>query len=162
MNSIVIPATDSGDSGRGTSYWLSFLGCAQRYVFDKETGESGEAARVGALFHKLLELYYQGQLENVTLEYSQGPLDPDWTEALRLFAFYRTIYPPDEWGVVACETPLRSTDESLFGVDEFTGRADMIIDVRPEHVQRVWDTRQLGLEPGLYLVDTKTKKQTSQ
>lgn len=180
-NKIVIPpATDSGDSGRGASYWLSFLGCPQRYVFDKATGSASESARVGQLFHKLLELYYQGQLQDVVLEYKQGPADPDWVEAQRLFAAYRMWFPRDEFVIKGCETPLEAGCEvdhetattaeiekvracvERYGVPIFTGRADMLVDVTEAQVPVLEASRKLHLEPGPYLLDTKTKKATSQ
>ncbi len=159
---LVIPDANAkgGGSGRGVSYWTSFLGCHEEYKLNQEGEGSSEAARVGTLFHKLCELYYNGTMEGAALQYAPGPQDADWLEAQRLFGAYRSIYPRDEFaGVVANELPLLATDLSKYGVDQLTGRADMVVDVAEENCARINQTRKLDLTPGRYLVDFKTKGQ---
>lgn len=163
---IVIPSAGmSGGSPRGLSYWLSFLGCRRKKNLEEGYYDATKsAANVGTLFHKMLELYYSGELENTVLEYQEGAEDPDWQETLRLFKEYRTRFPADEFGnVVGCETPIEQTYSGLFGVAPVSGRIDMVVDVTEEAIETLKKSRPgMGeLEPGIYLLDTKTKGKKS-
>jgi hypothetical protein len=165
---------------RGLSYWRSWLKCHKQYVLDKQNQEStNSAAGVGVYFHKILEYYYQGKLENVALD--ADPSNYTWNEALRLFSSYRLLFPPNEFTrVVACEhiinagvtekhslpsswdteqvTKSRRCKEK-FGVPELGGIVDMVVDIEEPHLSVLKRTRVFSesMEPGRYLLDTKTK-----
>lgn len=127
--------------------------------------------------------------EGVAFEYVDGNTDPEWVEALRLFQAYRKIYPPNEWEVVSTEQPIAFGDPLMkgaswisplaqlapevvdnlgpqaldaiaeVGVPYLTGRYDMIVRVSEEHVAVLKESRKITLQPGIYIVDTKTKSQ---
>lgn len=182
---MVIPAKDEKMVGcfKGLSYWLSWLRCRRRYDIDRMSGQafSGDDATVGKLFHKLLEIYYKGDFDKVVLSYEK-PTDPNWLEATRLFSAYRELFPATEFGkVVACEiisnhgargweNPANRTTEDveksrecmeIFGVPELGGIIDMVVDIDEAALEVLKASRMFhdGLEPGRYLLDTKTKKQ---
>lgn len=180
---ILIPKPDAeGGSGKGCSYWTSFLECPRAYQLDRRAERSslpvindgpapvgssggypaGYDSSVGSLVHKLLEIYYTNSQEDYVLEFIDGPENPAWEEALKIFSAYRDLYPPTELGeVIAAEQLFRSTNQDLFGVPEFTGKLDLIVKIDDEAAEILMDTRPwLGfLDPGIYIVDHKTKKQ---
>jgi hypothetical protein len=160
--------------------------CHRQYLLDKEDQEaSSSAASVGTYFHKIMEYYYQGKLDGVALDANTAG-NYAWQEALRLFAGYRLLFPPDEFTrVVACEHIINagvsekhtlrsswSTElvlrsrlcQDKFGVPELGGIVDMIVDIEEPQLSRLKEARVFSesMEPGRYLLDTKTKKQRNE
>lgn len=164
---IVIPSGSGGHSGYGISFWLSYLKCRRRTrLSDKYGGDSSEPATIGTLFHKLLEEYYNGNLENrnVVIEHQDGE-NPEFTEALRIFQEYRARFPSSCFGrVEGAEMALEVSGQEaldLFGVPRLTARCDLVVYVDELAVRTIKATRNLTLEPGYYIVDAKTKKAKS-
>jgi len=163
---MVIPSAGmGGGSPHGLSYWLSFLGCRRKKNLEEGFYDpTKSAANVGTLFHKMLELYYSGDLKNVALEYQEGPEDPDWQETLRLFEEYRSRFPAGEFGkVIGCEYTIEAEKEEIFGIPKLTGRIDMVVRITEDAIKTLQKSRPgMGeLEPGVYLLDTKTKGKKS-
>lgn len=177
----VIPSKSSGGSPAGLSFWLSFLGCRRRQLLDKDMGSSF-AAGVGTLYHTLKELYYGPQGDEFVFEYQEGPEDPNWQEALRLFKGFRQRFPNDEFTEVvgvevdisvgaagsvlgepmaASEIAMAAEARHLYGVPYLTGRIDMVVYVDEDCAAKHRESG-LMLEEGYYLLDTKSKGQLRQ
>ncbi len=113
-----------GSSGFGMSYWLPFLGCAERAALERQTGRNAgpnvddegnqkvnrygkpvlNQTLVGLLFHKILEHYHAHEGCACVFRYDAGEESLEWKEALRYFEAYRPVTPPDMFGKVeACE-----------------------------------------------------------
>lgn len=146
--------------------------CARQYFLDKlypDNGEDKFDANVGTAFHKLMELYYTGQLVNVALplddaaDYRVDPIQ----EALRIFGAYTTFFPANEWNVVEMERyfPANQAEQKLImevlGVP-LTGRIDGVVELDETQATQFEERTGLELSPGLYLVDHKTKKKHDQ
>lgn len=184
---LVLPAKEprktaaEGGCFHGLSSWSSWQKCRRRYDLDKETGIRGADAEIGTLFHRLLEIYYLGKFDQYVISYHNDQ-DPYWLEACRLFTAYRELFPANEFGkVIACERIINfgtynwqdrdkmTTEdiekarecERIFGVPELGGIIDMIVDIDADSLEVLKKSRMFhdGLEPGCYLLDTKTKKQ---
>lgn len=169
--SIVVPSEGGTGSEWGLSYWLSFMRCRRKYLLDQLHNSAGSAASVGTLYHKLKEHYYNGDLTGeVALEYQEGPEDEDWQEALRLFGGFASRFSNEEFTeVLGCEIPIEFgswEDEAekkdclnLFGVPILTGQIDMAVEIDEACAARLAEgPAPLLIEPGRYLLDTKSKK----
>lgn len=172
-NLVIIPDWKSDSSPTGLSFYSRAQGgCPYRAVLDKKYKdllhemelESGEATAlsIGSAFHKILEHYYKGTLDSVAFDSD----NPSVAEALRLFGGYRARFPREEFGgVVGAEVEfslLGDDARNLFGVDAFTGRIDLVVEVTEANIERLesFEGRNLsGLRPGLYALDHKTMKQ---
>lgn len=152
--------TNQGGSGRGISFYKLAVACSRKMHLEKAladvTPPSSYAAQVGTLFHALMELYYWPPArKNVALEIDTYNLDDAFSEALRLFEAYTERFPPDELGeIVGTEIPIET--EFTPGV-LFTGRIDLICRLDAAAAARLEETREISVQPGLYLVDHKTK-----
>jgi len=169
---VVFPSDTGGPSPHGLSYWNQFQsGCPHARQLDIQYAEilkaqqvtseddDAQAVDIGAAFHKILEHYYGGTLDNVAFNTDL----PSVVEALRLFAGYRERFPPTEFGrVVGCEVDFlfsESDSYSPFGIKPFSGRIDMVVEPDEIACARLGDfnKRNLALPgPGVYLLDTKT------
>lgn len=161
MISISPPDIDGpGGSGQGWSYWSSFLGCPRRYALDqksKAATDSKALATIGTYFHWLLEQYYQGVMAvNDEVAYERPADNSAWNEALRMFFAYQQEFPYDEFEVIGCEVEIEAASEDIVGIAPFTGRIDMVVRVREDQIDQIYKTRGILLEPGVYLLDTKT------
>jgi hypothetical protein len=166
----VLSSLKSSGSGTGISYYSTR--CARKARLDKMyEGESSFNARVGVVFHKLMELYYAGTLVDVALplddmaDYEHDPVQ----EALRIFAGYTVHHPVDEWEVLHVEMGLprlagqgnqlledRLALLRIFSVP-FTARIDMVVNIDAQHIDDFQKRRRLELPgPGVYLIDHKT------
>lgn len=155
-NLVVIPSSEPGGSEHGLSTRLSYLGCRRKTLYDQSKGSSG-AAKVGVIFHKMLEIYYSKKMKDVVFKYQEGVEDPDYAEALRLFNAYRENFPPTELGkVLGCEVLVETDDPTVVGVAPYTGRIDMVVELDQEACDQLLETRKLSVNPGVYLMDTKT------
>lgn len=196
---LVLPINNklTGVVYRGLSYYDSWLKCRRQKILDGlKGGFASTDAAIGGIFHKLVEIYYLGEFDKYVIDCTD-PKNPDWIEAVRLFAAYRKLFPPTEFTrVVACEQVAnlgaREKDEPRFlpgigmhsGLSEFQAAStewvlarracqdkfgvpelgviiDNVVDLDEECIKTLAVTRQLPptLEPGRYLLDTKTKKQ---
>lgn len=180
---LVLPTQNKlqGVVHKGLSYWLSWLLCRRQKVLDSTSGQFGnDDAAIGIFFHKLLEIYYRQEFEKFAIT-CERPQDPNWLEALRLFAAYRELFPSNEFTrVVDCEQivnqgarikdpTLATTQEVLaaracrekFGVPELGAIIDNVVDIQEPELTVLKKSRVFhdAMEPGRYLLDTKTKKQ---
>jgi hypothetical protein len=161
----ILSNCESTSSGYGPSYYMT--SCARRANIEKEFPESRTTsfgAQRGTAFHKLMELYYAGQLQGVALPVSDMPDKGDFVqEALRLFVGYSALFPHDEWQVVASEVRLGKTIEELQTlaqiVDPFIPSLDLIINLNEEQVALFEQRRKVPIVPGNYLLDFKTHSQ---
>lgn len=164
----IVGTEASSASVAGMSYWSSFHACPKQRYLDNLYGigtdeTEQEALGTGAVFHKLMELYYTNQLDQAELNLDNANV----VEGYRLFKGYKDLFPPDEFGeVIGCEFPFLIPEDyptNVVGVRPFTGRIDMVVRLDDTHVQRLRETRNLPLmEPGIYLLDHKTMKQKRQ
>lgn len=168
---------NSRSSGFGVSFHKNFHRCPMyAYLSGKapETLEKGETepnldetqpdedsgyfAHVGVLFHKLCELYYQDRLKDVIFEFAGDSEPVAWTEAIRLFNYYRTQFKNTEFKVIGTEMPFRFESNPTFGVPLFTGRFDLMAEITAEHLQSLRERRAIPLlYPGAYVLDHKVK-----
>ena len=162
----VLYIENTGGSGRGIGFYSEAALCGRRANLNAElSDESGEAASTGITFHKLAEMYHRGDsIPGVVLPYANFSADAV-QEGLRLFGAYRQRYARDflgevidteillpEGGLEASPT-LQEQVLAAVGVWPFTARIDMA--VRRTTQGKIGD---YVLEPGVYLVDHKTKK----
>lgn len=160
---------NTGGSGTGMSYYTAGLGCIRRDTLAKKTGLDGDETKVGTYMHHLLEDYYRdpNAEPQMAVEFASLAEDPDANEALKLFSAYRKYFPADEFrDVVGIEPQAASNEEeadklaTVFGAP-FTARFDMVVRLDEKDADFCRALRNIDVEPGLYLVDHKTKKNRS-
>ena len=172
---------ESRASGRGVSFYKNYHKCAfypwlrdrlresqepapkQEGAPDTE-GESipdeevGYFANVGVLFHKLAELLYMNKLHSVVFEFEGKETPLVWTEALRLFNYYRTQFEPTEFTPLGAEVPFDIVSHPAFGVSRFTGRIDLPVHIDRAQLDGLRQKRAVPfLNPGAYILDHKVK-----
>ncbi len=172
----VLNAIHQGGSGSGVSYYGAANTCGRRAILDREyprisdlSDPRDNAATVGTLFHLFAEAYYTNTPLEGAVEINQLSGTSNWAEAQRLFKEHRSRFPKESGGmgkVIACEMdlPVRGPDgepvslDNPFGVEKFTARIDMVVEHTEDSIKVFEKERGLVLpEPGIYLVDHKTK-----
>lgn len=140
------------------------------------------AADKGTVFHRLAEIYHNKDTETV-IDVADAAGQPALQEGTAMFASYSKHFGVEAWGqVLGCEVSLpgdcepdcpyaeaenktacecgRADNEQrlrkLFQVP-FTCRIDMVVLVRESDVAGIKERTGLELEPGIYLLDHKTK-----
>lgn len=179
---VVIPEWKSESSPSGNSYWSQFQdGCPYQRVLNKryETllkemeldDDDLSATSIGSAFHKILEHYYRGTLNEVAFDQNNVSV----AEALRVFGAYRLRFPVQEFGTVVgteysfgFDTPPEGSPApySPVGVVPFTGRIDMVVNIQDD-AQIEWLSSPHGRnipvsKKGIYLLDHKTMGQRRQ
>lgn len=180
----VYRSLNRGGSGKGISYYETGMRCPRRaqlgyaaHLKKKAAQEGREkpvygvfnpdkinAAGAGTVFHDLAEIYHTRRESEVCLIYNDLGAHKTEQEGRRVFAAYSKIFPPDAWGeVLHAELDLLGEDETLkarvkevFGV-ELTARLDLVTQLHPEQAEELYKLIGLRLEPGIYIVDHKTK-----
>lgn len=179
---VVIPEWKSESSPHGNSYWSQFqAGCPHQRVLNKRYADllrdmeldedEASATAIGSAFHKILEHYYRGTLDEVAFDSDNAAV----AEALRIFGSYRLRFPVQEFGdVVGTEysfgfdTPAEGSPApySPVGVTPFTGRIDMVVNVTNDaHIEWLQSPNGRNLpvsKKGIYLLDHKTMGQRRQ
>lgn len=165
--------THFGGSGNGISKYLSLLGCIERktrgeawaaeHDVDLESDEEGTAS-IGTYFHALMESFYLDK--EAAVPYETIANNEQLKEALRLYSYYRQRYHPHEFGkILACEldcpgenstTAARIAD--LYEGEAITARFDMVVCLDDDAVDYQKQRNGMELEPGIYIVDHKTKR----
>jgi hypothetical protein len=169
-----------GGSGTGISYYLTAMDCPMRGHLDQkrkeenlQLEETGTLRRdAGTVFHDLAELYFTGQ--RPVLEYDDvGDETGAVLEGRRMFKEFKKHFKPDHFGrVIGAEIQLppdlspgcdalglavagsaKEAVEKAVGVAPFTARIDLVVQTEREMM-----IDGMPLEPGVYLVDHKTKK----
>lgn len=166
---IIDPSLHRGGSGTGISYYMSAARCPRKARLDKSLGPDGESSKsskTGTMFHSLMELFYSGQVgtECAAIQVADINYAEELQEAQRLAAAYFAKFPErDFWGdVVAVEKQLPAQEDQkqlvldYFGVD-LTARLDMVTEVSLHNRQRILERTGLDLEPGVYIIDHKTR-----
>jgi hypothetical protein len=167
LNSITL-----GGSGSGISYWSSVMTCARKAHLNKGLEQDRpqrvtlDAAFTGTLFHALMEMYYKHQTDDFAIELDGTGASQEMEEALRLFREYAKRFRPDEWITLGTEVlyPREGVQadvaaiKQMLGIEPLTIRIDMLVEVLPEHVDGLVESRGLDLKPGVYLVDHKTSE----
>lgn len=165
-------------TSRGVSYWQVASMCGRqrnliqihREVADA-LGESDNKT-VGSFYHWLQEQWALGNIQTDQAVDVGDIVDPEWSEAIRLFDFYRQIRPLDYFGkIIGSEVKLPVDDThkaciSLFmgmhieDPDLPTGQADRLVYMDANDVDRIESNHELVLRgPGLYIHDHKTSGQ---
>lgn len=165
----------------GNSFYESYDMCPTKGRLEREHGDTiikndptrkPQAARVGTLYHQLMWAYQlPAWPEGVELAEDDG-MDPDWTEALRMFHEYQKHYPPGEMNAIGLEDDFKIVDQDAFGVPVITGQWDAIPFFETEEQVAEFENRRAltvkgrdGVErtrkfnlrgPGIYILDTKT------
>ncbi len=169
---------ESGGSGRGVSWHMDAAGCPLRRALRDLAGKRAEAnglprehnwaawehADRGTVFHALVAAYHTGWINpEQALEIPCPEAKSAFDEGVRFFTGYKEHFPPNFWGeVIGTEVKL-FTGEQEDELPPFVVPVtiDMIIQVDEEDISRI--VRHLptlqGMEPGVYLVDWKTRDQ---
>lgn len=179
MTSKVLPVLQTiktGGSGRGISYYNTVMSCSRkaRFMLEKEQTRKEsyklDSAFTGTIFHALMEMFYLHGTKFV-VEIDQTGAQQELTEAQRLLDGYSRFFAKDDWETVATEVLLPGTNEdgtlafesetakkigAVLGIPEFACRIDLVARVYKKHVDNIMGTRNVLLEPGIYLVDHKT------
>lgn len=179
---IILQSVSGGSSGFGISFWKSWLGCQERAArMEREYRErlrtktppplsTNPALLTGTIVHALLEYYYSPpkeralKLDTTAISYMDDVGDPldvaaeSRLDAEAIFRAYRVEFPPDELGkVVAVEKFVGGEEvECALECAPFTCKIDLIVRIDKRAAHRLRRTRQIDIEPGLWLVDHKT------
>lgn len=163
-----------GGSGNGISRYQGLLGCIRRMTRGKAFADAHEgddadndeqgAASIGTYFHALMESFYMDR--EVALPYETLSTNTALTEALRIYSYYRRRYFPGEFGkVVACEQDCPGENlevaariADLYQGEKLTARFDLVVELDEDAVDYQRGRNRMELEPGIYVVDHKTKK----
>lgn len=182
--SIIYPLT-SGGSGRGMSFYLSYMGCPRRTALDLQYPSEQRVAGatgVGTFFHAFQDIWHNqkvgdphlslGDVEFTGLEYDDRAL----VEGYRLHSWYRDRFPRDAFGTVMfSERRFPGNDEQAQALvkavmgnlpigqgsteeePKFTTQFDLTT-VASEETVRQWADWGWTYEakPGWYLVDWKS------
>jgi len=152
----------------GIYYYRSLLGCPRRRLLSKglpEDPEESADSRVGRWFHALAAPYYTD--EPVSMDFTTLEMDPDRTEALRLFEEYRRRFLPTEFGkVLGAEVEFPADDEQQMELEAFFGgpiggKLDLLVNVGADEVDYLNRTRHVEMTPGIWIVDHKVKRARS-
>jgi len=148
-----------GGSGWGGSFWQAQLYCPLKYELNQKTGrDTGPAARGGTLFHKLAEIYHNGEWEDWAFPLDEFEVKPDLAAVWNTFKLYKETFGQDGLGeVLGCEVLLEATDESMVGILPFTAKVDMVVRISEDTAAQLEEKFDLVILPGLYLLDWKTK-----
>jgi len=150
------PAPD--DHLYGYSYYSALHGCLRRAAFGRAGGDGGEDADFGTALHGWLAAYHQ-QRALPALSEDAPPRSCSPAECARRYA---ALVPPDGYGEVQL-TEQRLGVEDLCGWGEpYRGTLDAVACLDDATVAGWQDRAGLQLQPGCYLIDYKTKKQTSE
>jgi len=158
-------------SRAGVHYWDTWLRCARLAWYDGLARENREPGRltgilhfdIGTIFHALLALHYflepdkAAAINTGTLRYhtETGPLETEeYAEAIgeaeRLYRAYRVFWGARDFGkVLAVEREY----EKALGTGEVTAAIDLVVKLSKKDLAR----NKLDGEPGVYLVDHKTR-----
>ena len=169
-----ILALHNGGSGNGISRYLGLNGCIRRMTLgaawaadhegDEADSDAGGAASIGTYFHALMESFYNDKEAAVPFETLNT--NPALTEALRIYSYYRRRYFAGEFGrIVGCELDCPGEDPEVAGRikdfyegEELTARFDMVVELDADACDYQLTRNKMALEPGIYVVDHKTKK----
>lgn len=162
-------------TSRGVSYWSEAIMCGRKrnlIQLHREVhaaNEGSDVLTVGTYYHWLHEQWANGRLPE-EFEIAVAEIqDAEWSEALRLFNFYRQNRPLDYFGtIVGSEVTFPIDDEHRKLIADFmgmesddpdvpTGQADRLVYMSAEDCERVETDYEITLRgPGLYIHDHKT------
>lgn len=153
----ILALPHTGGSGSGNSHYMKVLACPYMAWLDSQmegSDEMGSNAQVGVYYHSLMEHYFGG-----TLDDSDDPtlvLDKDQLDAYRLYQAYKSHFPADGYGkVLAVEQQFDDASEFV-GVDPFTARLDMVVEVDNPAAVKALRPEMETLEKGVYIWDHKS------
>lgn len=166
-----------GGSKAGSHFWMNLAQCPIKTVHDKQSRGAGPqiltAGRgIGTIYHAFMDLYHsEKEFDPFELRFVDKdglPIEADpvaRADASKLYHCYRDKFTPDAFGdVVATEWPFPTTAEDevkvakAVGLPVFTGVLDMLVDMKPEHCDRLNYNFGTNFEPGIYGLDHKTEK----
>lgn len=151
----------SGGSGRGMSFYTSYMACPRKVVLDQlhEPAQviRNDGAGVGTLYHAYLDLFHgdEVKLDKFNdVEFTGIDVEIEaQLEAWRLFSWYKNRFRPDVFGdVIYNERKFPETDKQAIlmaetvGADKlsdskaskdvplFTGQFDLTTQVRAKHI----------------------------
>lgn len=180
MNSRLLYENASKGTGtsRGMSYWgvASMCGRQRNLIqIHREVAaalDETDSKTTGTYYHWLHAEWAEGR---IALDQSVNVgeiVDPEWTEAIRLFDFYRQNRPLNYFGtIVGSEVtiPIDDTHKACISLfmgmqvedpDLPTGQADRLVYMDEETVDRIEFEHGIVLRgPGLYIHDHKTSGQ---
>ncbi len=177
-----IQSRPHGHSGRGISYYAAWAGpCGKKIQLDESLRDQGTDREnpvdargfhyfdVGTYYHLLHEIAARGQHDHETWDCTDGSLDVDFEEALRLFRGWKLAFGSleEKYGarLLGAEVDLpgdyvKSAKIMLEFGGLLTGRADAVIEIHdPQAAMLNTQTEKssgLILQPGVYIVDFKT------
>ena len=175
MLKILEPSDTAGGTRYGSTLYKTGLTCgkkaayyAEQYEISSGKGNGGNedgALAIGTYFHKFMELYHGGRVdETMAIRTSDISDSNAATEAFRLFGYYASQINPDYYGkVVSTEDKIDETHprwsavcQAVGGVP-FTLKPDMVVDCDDSAIARL-GSRGIALPgPGRYMVDFKTR-----
>lgn len=170
-------STNSGGSGRGLSFWGEAAQCGKKAILYEERRAKWDddpssippfdpdkktAFAVGAVYHKLHEMWAKGELSDDVLARVPPIYDASVALGLHLFLGWRAQWPINFWGEdVANELtlPLGEWAENTMRHELGTivnAKPDRVVYMDRETVERV-NLRQSDIRrEGYYMVDFKT------
>ncbi len=166
MNSLYdLVKQEGGGSGFGISHYGNK--CPRAARLNKEfPSPSGFEAKCGTVFHKLMELYYTGELNKMPLPMEDMPNEEDPVqEALRIFAVYRQYFAPSEWDTLHAEYKLPLDNDpgcagrigGVVGIEPFTARIDLVAKFSAQQAADFSRKNARDVSPGIYIVDHKLR-----
>ena len=163
---LLLPHSTGGSSGKGISYYKMASKCPRKAQLITERkregimGNGSRASRIGTYFHGLANLYYSGVLDDSIIEVSDINYEQDYLEAQRLWAGYLKARPGEQYfgEVLASEINFDGDlMEEKFDVP-LSAQMDLVVDMTQEVCDKLEETDNLTLEPGVYIIDHKTKQ----
>lgn len=165
-------------TSRGVSYWSVASMCGRQRNLMSQHRELADALgqsdnkTTGSYYHWLHEQWAEGRLAVDDAIDVGDIVDPEWSEAIRLFDFYRKSRPLDYFGkIVGSEVkiPVDDTHKACISLymgmhiedpDLPTGQADRLVYMDAEQIDRIEADYDIALRgPGLYIHDHKTSGQ---
>lgn len=170
-------ATNSGGSGRGLSFWSEAAKCGKRALLYEERRahwdddpssvpafdpDKKSAFAVGSVYHKLHEMWAQGQLSDDLLARVPPIYDASVALGLHLFLGWRAHFPVNFWGqdvAIELTLPLGEWAENTMKHElgaVVNAKPDRVVYMDREALERVNQRHPEIRREGFYMVDFKT------
>lgn len=162
-------------SSAGPSWWSITTTSGKRRKLTEEhrelvqagVKENFDAAKRGSFFHALVHMDATDGLPGDVVLDAGDVQEREWTEAVRIFTWFRANYPKEFWGeIMASELVLPVNDEHELKILNFfphklvTGGLDRLVMLSQADVERLEKRFEMTLRgPGLYILDWKSSGQ---
>jgi hypothetical protein len=163
-------AVNGGGSGWGNSFYATAAECGRKARLQQEKRHlytnldapipfEKHRLLVGGVYHALQELWRKGYEIRENLTHNENML-----EGQRLFDGWVRYWNKDFWGeqlsveeVIPSSDEVREAVKYAFYGNPYTGKPDLVVRIRAEDLPRVQQRVPQLTQPGVYLVDFKTR-----